>query len=449
MSKGQESFQQRVAPTAASQNSNQQSQRSAYTSQQTTPTYVMTVPVEHQVYGGQGQLPAEPTSKKSIVEAYILIWILGLVGAHHFYLRRPGWGALYIFTFGLAGWGWFVDLFRLPYLVKEANKRNKDHNTINEKNISDAYLLWFPFGILGFHHFYLKKPGFGILYLLTLGFFGIGWLVDLFRIPHLVKEANEQQDNKEKQLCTAYALCLPPFGILGAHHFYLNRPVFGLLYFFTFGLLGVGWFVDWGRMPVLVKRANKHIAYGDDGERFLDDAYLLWFTLVVTGSYHFYLRRPGWGMLYLLTFGLGGVGWLVDGCRMTCLVNECNKLNEEKRQTMFLRRRVRYIEQGSVISPGSGLQSTGSYGGTVAWGQPNQSMPHPQQQQQQVYFFNYQQHYQQQQHPQQQGIQPPAYQENQTVPSGATSDQPQTAPSCRDQPPPYSQVNPKQDTHFM
>lgn len=34
------------------------------------------------------------------------------------------------------------------------------------------------------------------------------------------------------------------FGLLGAHRFYLGRPVSGVLYFATFGFLGVGAFVD-------------------------------------------------------------------------------------------------------------------------------------------------------------------------------------------------------------
>ncbi|KAH3738831.1 hypothetical protein DPMN_045474 [Dreissena polymorpha] len=44
---------------------------------------------------------------------------------------------------------------------------------------------------------------------------------------------------------TAYALGVSPIGLLGAHQFYLNRPEYGLLYFFTFGNFGIGWIVDW------------------------------------------------------------------------------------------------------------------------------------------------------------------------------------------------------------
>ncbi len=38
------------------------------------------------------------------------------------------------------------------------------------------------FGIFGIHYFYVGRVGMGILYLLTLGFFGIGWMIDIIRI---------------------------------------------------------------------------------------------------------------------------------------------------------------------------------------------------------------------------------------------------------------------------
>lgn len=42
-----------------------------------------------------------------------------------------------------------------------------------------ALLLCFFLGIFGVHKFYLGRIGMGILYILTYGFFGIGWLVDM------------------------------------------------------------------------------------------------------------------------------------------------------------------------------------------------------------------------------------------------------------------------------
>ncbi|MEG1777499.1 MAG: TM2 domain-containing protein [Angelakisella sp.] len=45
-----------------------------------------------------------------------------------------------------------------------------------------AFFLCLLFGMFGVHRFYVGKVGTGILYLLTLGFLGIGIALDLFMI---------------------------------------------------------------------------------------------------------------------------------------------------------------------------------------------------------------------------------------------------------------------------
>ena len=59
----------------------------------------------------------------SVGTAYLLWLFFGVMGAHRFYLGRVGTGLLYLFTGGVAGLGWFVDVFRIPSLVREANLR--------------------------------------------------------------------------------------------------------------------------------------------------------------------------------------------------------------------------------------------------------------------------------------------------------------------------------------
>lgn len=55
-----------------------------------------------------------------------------------------------------------------------------------------AYILW-AFGLMGFcgiHRFYSGKITSGLVYLCTMGFFGVGQFVDLFLIPGMIKERN-------------------------------------------------------------------------------------------------------------------------------------------------------------------------------------------------------------------------------------------------------------------
>lgn len=90
-----------------------------------------------------------PIKEKSILETYILAFALGLFGAHHFYLGRTGFGIVYFFTFGLLGVGYVVDLFRVPCLVADTNRKLREPATREERSLFDAYLLWFPCGFFG------------------------------------------------------------------------------------------------------------------------------------------------------------------------------------------------------------------------------------------------------------------------------------------------------------
>lgn len=54
---------------------------------------------------------------------------------------------------------------------------------------------------------------------------------------------NVQTNGKEKNKWVAFVLCLF-LGIIGAHKFYEGKILMGVLYLFTFGLLGIGVIVD-------------------------------------------------------------------------------------------------------------------------------------------------------------------------------------------------------------
>lgn len=57
-----------------------------------------------------------------------------------------------------------------------------------------TYILWLFGGILGLHHFYLGRDRQAFVWWAYGGYFGIGWLRDLWRIPSYVEEANQSQE---------------------------------------------------------------------------------------------------------------------------------------------------------------------------------------------------------------------------------------------------------------
>jgi TM2 domain-containing membrane protein YozV len=55
-----------------------------------------------------------------------LLWLLGLIGIcgiHRFYVGKPISGLIWFFTAGLLFIGQFIDLFLIPGMVEDANRR--------------------------------------------------------------------------------------------------------------------------------------------------------------------------------------------------------------------------------------------------------------------------------------------------------------------------------------
>lgn len=99
---------------------------------------------------------APSRQRYSLIEAYILGIPLGFLGLHHYYLGRIGFGLFYTFTVGGFGLGWILDWFRMPFLVREANKKACNPGICMDKSVLDAYILWLPFGVLGENECYLS-----------------------------------------------------------------------------------------------------------------------------------------------------------------------------------------------------------------------------------------------------------------------------------------------------
>ncbi len=75
--------------------------------------------------------------------------------------------------------------FEQPNIVINNTNTNTNTNTNNvgmygrPKNKWVAFFLCMFLGFFGAHKFYEGRIGTGILYLFTLGLFGIGWLIDI------------------------------------------------------------------------------------------------------------------------------------------------------------------------------------------------------------------------------------------------------------------------------
>ena len=59
-------------------------------------------------------------------------------------------------------------------------------------NLWAAYALWAVLGLFGAHRFYVGRPASGLVWLLTGGLFGIGWIIDFFLLPDFVEEHNKR-----------------------------------------------------------------------------------------------------------------------------------------------------------------------------------------------------------------------------------------------------------------
>src|SRR3978361_975582 len=55
-------------------------------------------------------------------------------------------------------------------------------------------------------------------------------------------------------------------------------------------------------------------------------AYILWFFLGALGAHKFYLEKTGMGVLYFFTFGLFGIGWIIDAFTLGGQVDTYNAL---------------------------------------------------------------------------------------------------------------------------
>jgi hypothetical protein len=259
-----------AASTAAAAAATQQ-QPTSTTQQEPAP---VTPPVTQTELQLQLQLQREPVAPLIVEEQFEhaamfsvqtarFYWLLlGIVGGHHFYLGRNGWGVVYALTLGLFGVGWVFDGLRLPSIVEGVNRQEPVQLTLGE-----TVLSWATLGVLGGHHYALGNLAQAVYYTLTLGGLGVGWLSDAARISDLYAEHCRVVERHQRaapgelappaplSLHTAYVFWMPG-GLIGLHRLYLGDTKMFALYLVTLGLLGFGWARDAYYMADLVNEAQ-------------------------------------------------------------------------------------------------------------------------------------------------------------------------------------------------
>lgn len=128
-----------------------------------------------------------------------LLWIFGFFGAHRFYYGKRVSGTIWFFTLGLFLIGWLIDLFLIPGMERQAERRY----VAGPLNYSIAWVLLTFLGPLGIHRFYQGKIFTGLLYLAASGVFitfpfaaiviALGILYDYFTLNQQISDLNSER----------------------------------------------------------------------------------------------------------------------------------------------------------------------------------------------------------------------------------------------------------------
>lgn len=112
------------------------------------------------------------------------------------------------------------------------------------------------------------------------------------------------------------------FGFMGAHRFYFGKSITGTIWFFTFGLAGIGWIIDLFLIPGMCERAQSSYRAGRV------DYNVTWILLTflgVFGVHRFYMGKWLSGLIWLCTGGLFLVGYLYDLWTLNEQISEVNR----------------------------------------------------------------------------------------------------------------------------
>lgn len=129
------------------------------------------------------------------------------------------------------------------------------------------------------------------------------------------------------------------FGFTGSHRFYYGRPVTGTIWFFTLGLLGIGWLIDAFLIPSMDAAADRRYKTG-----YLNYS-VAWILLTffgLFGLHRLYMGKWLSGLLFLLvtlsSLGIGlvlpfmflllllvAIGLIYDFCTLNSQIDALNR----------------------------------------------------------------------------------------------------------------------------
>ena len=113
--------------------------------------------------------------------------------------------------------------------------------------------------------------------------------------------------DESHNLLMGYVLWI--FGFMGCHRFFYGKKLSGCLWFFTGGLLGIGWLIDLFLIPTMPSDANRLYSTGTISYNI---CWALLVPLGVFGLHRFYMGKWLSGIIWLCTGGLLGIGILYD-----------------------------------------------------------------------------------------------------------------------------------------
>ena len=149
------------------------------------------------------------------------------------------------------------DMERIPIMDDEQDMMGGEavSGEKSDKKFVVTVLLGLFLGILGAHRFYVGKTLSGVLMLLTLGGLFIWAIIDNIMIAlgkftdskgrKMVMTSEEASGVEVSDKKFGPTILLVMFlGLLGAHRFYVGKPVTGVLMLLTLGGLGIWLFID-------------------------------------------------------------------------------------------------------------------------------------------------------------------------------------------------------------